>query len=267
VVFGRMLGRSGIKSRGGELKFRNFSFRPKADVSENRGKRRMRYVLAGLSALLIGLTPLCAKAQAESCDVNRDEISLMHGAPGKVRRLPSEHTLVVNYKGGVKRFVDAPPYDEELSGLHWRYCTFVQALNAYLIGMSKDGLFSGKLLLDENGRLLDAGHTVYPSPDGTKFLAVEQEDGMDGELWTVSDMTGRKLWSGYAGTKIPQQPRGKPDMKPYEAIESNYELPRWTGQGQLQANQVCAAGTLKRVITLKLKDGAWSWKPSIHCAN
>lgn len=232
----------------------------------NRDERKMRYVLVCLSALLIGLMPLCAKAQAESCDVNRDEISLMHGAPRKVTRLPSEHALVVNYKGGMKRFVDAPPYDEELSGLHWRYFTFVPALNAYLIGMSKDSLLSGKLLLDENGRLLDAGHTVYPSPDGTKFLAIEQDDGMDGELWTVSDMTGRRLWSGYAGTKILQRPKGKPHTKPYEAIESNYELPRWADQGQLQANQVCAAGMPKGVIALKLKDGNWSWEPGIHCA-
>ena len=58
--------------------------------------------------------------------------------------------------------------------------------------MSKDSLFSGKLLFDSTGQLLDAGRSVYMSPDGKRFLAVEQEDGMDGELWAVYDLTARE---------------------------------------------------------------------------
>jgi hypothetical protein len=227
----------------------------------------MRYVLASLLTLFICLTPLYAKAQAVTCNSDTDETSLMREAPREVMRLSGKHTLVVHYKAGSKRFVDAPPYDEELSGLHWHYCAFVPALKAHLIGMSKDDLFSGKLLLDDSGRVLDAGHTVYPSPDGKKFLAVEQEDGMDGELWTVYDLSGRKLWSGYAGTTILQRPKGKLDTQPYESIESSYESPRWDAQGQLQAEQVCASGNLKGVITLQLKEGAWSWVSGVHCEN
>jgi hypothetical protein len=227
----------------------------------------MRYVLASLLTLFIVLTPLCAKAQAVSCNVDADEASLIREAPREVMRLSGKHTLVVNYRTGSKRFVDAPPYDEELSGLHWHYCAFVPALKAHLIGMSKDDLFSGKLLLDDSGRVLDAGHTVYPSPDGKRFLAVEQEDGMDGELWTVYDLSGRKLWSGYAGTIVLQRPKGTPDVKPYEAIESSYESPQWNAQGELQAEQVCANGKLKGVIILQLKSGAWSWGSGVHCGN
>lgn len=220
-----------------------------------------------LLALLIGAAPLAATAQDASCTPDADEARAMHAAPEGATRLPAQHALVIKYKGGSKRFVDAPPYDEELSGLHWHYCGFVSSMKAHLIGMSKDSLFSGKLLLDSTGQLLDAGHSVYTSPDGKRFLAVEQEDGMDGELWAIYDLTGRKLWSGYAGTTRIEIPKGPPGSKPYEAVVSTFESPRWTRQGELQADQVCMGGRYKVVINLVPQGGTWGWRSSTSCGN
>ncbi|MHA6204925.1 hypothetical protein ACXU4B_10910 [Dyella soli] len=191
----------------------------------------------------------------------------MREAPRRVVRINGQHTLVVNYRGGAKRFVDAPPYHEELSGLHWYYCGFVPGLKAHLIGMSKDALFSGKLLFDESGRLMDAGHSVYPSPHGTQFLAIEQEDGMDGELWAVYNAAGKKLWSGYAGTLRMEKLNAGPGSKPYEAVESTYESPHWTAQDQLQATQVCGSGLNKGTINLEAKGGRWQWGRSLQCVH
>jgi hypothetical protein len=219
-----------------------------------------------LLVLLIGAAPLNANARDASCNPDADEAQAMRTAPEGAKRLPGQHILVVNYKDGSTRFVDAPPYDEELSGLHWRYCGFVSAMKAHLIGMSKDSLFSGKLLLDSTGQLLDAGHSVYPSPDGKLFLAVEQEDGMDGELWTVSDLKGKKLWSGYAGTTKMQQPNGPLVARPYEAVQSTYESPRWTSQGQLQADQTCGNSPSKDVISFVPKNGSWGWSRGARCS-
>ena len=90
-------------------------------------------------------------------------------APEGAKRT-SPHDLAVNYKG-VRRFIDKRPYRVALDGFHWSYCGYLPAMDAHVIGMEDGSLFSGKLLLDRSGRVLDGGQTVYPSPDGKLFLA------------------------------------------------------------------------------------------------
>lgn len=116
-----------------------------------------------------------------------------------------------------------------------------------MIEMNKEGLFSGKLLLNDSGLLLDAGHSVYPSPDGKRFLAIRQEDGMDGELWLVSDLTGTELWSGYAGVTAMVKSSAS-TVAAYETVEATYEDPHWSRDGVLQARVVCndSRGVKKR---------------------
>jgi hypothetical protein len=218
-----------------------------------------------LISLFICLASVGATAQELACGIDRSESLVSSLAPEGIKRITSEHSLIVNYKLGSKRFVDKPPYDDELSGLHWYYCGYISKLRAHLIEMDKDSLFSGKLLLNDSGLLLEAGHTVYPSPDGKLFLAVRQEDGMDGELWLVSSLSGKRLWSGYAGvTEMVKSTAST--VAPYEAVESTYEDPHWTAEGVLQARVVCnsshrTTGTATFIKVAK----SWHWKSYIQC--
>jgi hypothetical protein len=233
---------------------------PTTGTSLAMSPSRTILIFALMCLVSIGVT-----AQSLTCGVDRNESLVFPMAPEGANRITDEHALVVNYKLGAKRFVDKPPYDEELSGLHWHYCGYIPAVKAHLVEMDQDDLFSGKLLLNDTGLLLDAGHTVYPSPDGRLFLAIRQEDGMDGELWLVSDLSGRKLWSGYAGTMVMVKLPGSTGA-PYEGVESTYEDPHWSAQGVLQARVVChnSRGT-KGTVTLTQAANSWRWQSDIQC--
>ncbi len=125
------------------------------------------------------------------------EEQVIAGMAGRVSRI-DEHVLQIKFAGGERRFADEPPH-EPLDGLHWRFCGYSNLTRAYLIGKNHFGRFTGVLLLEDNGIILNAGHTVLFSPSGIAFLAIEQEDGMGGELWSVYGISGEKLWSGFAG--------------------------------------------------------------------
>src|SRR5262249_9773764 len=88
----------------------------------------------------------------------------------------SAHELTVNVRSGVRRFVDRKPYRQELTGFHWLYCGYLPSLQAHLIGVFDEDLFSGKLLLDRTGQAIDAGRMVYPSQRGKLFLAANQKN-------------------------------------------------------------------------------------------
>jgi hypothetical protein len=166
----------------------------------------------------------------------------------------SAHDLTVNVRSGVSRFVDRKPYRDGLSGFHWLYCGYLPSLQAHLIGVFDEDLFSGKLLLDRTGQAIDAGRTIYPSPGGKLFLAANQTDGKGLEDWVLSDLSGRKLWAGPSG------------LTQNDTILVEYENPRWVGDNAIRVEAVCSDQSgAKGSATLVREGRTWRWKSDLHC--
>jgi hypothetical protein len=193
-----------------------------------------------------------------SCQDQKDEGTALKQAPHGARR-PALHTLEVITRKGPKHFNDKPPHDEGgMTGQHWRYCGYSPQAKAHLLGMTDTGLFSGKLVLDETGETLRAGHTVLLSPNGMEFLAIEQEDGVDGESWFVYDIAGKAIWSGYAGTVT--------KVKGIDTVRSTFEHPKWNMQGELTARFVCTSSLASGIATLgRASSNNWFWHGSEGC--
>lgn len=193
-----------------------------------------------------------------SCETAQVERAALGQAPKGARRVET-HVLEVITKQGPKRFVDKPPHDEDdMGGLHWRYCGFNAQAKAHLIEMTDESAYSGDLLFDETGRLVRAGHTVLFSPREKEFLAVEQEDGVDGENWAVYGADGKAKWKGYAGTIA--------KVDGIDTVVSTLDRPRWTKQGELTARFVCASSKVHGVVRLtRSPSGEWSWRGHAKC--
>jgi hypothetical protein len=196
---------------------------------------------------------------ALSCETAKVERAALQQAPKGARRVET-HVLEVVTDKGPKRFIDKPPHDPgDLGGLHWRYCGYIAQAKAHLIEMADEGLFSGDLLLEETGKLLRAGHTVLFSPNEEEFLAIEQEDGVDGENWAVYDANGKAKWKGYAGTIA--------KVDGIDTVVSTFDHPQWTKQGELTARFVCASSKAHGVVTLaRSPSGDWSWRSHGKCS-
>jgi hypothetical protein len=195
-----------------------------------------------------------------SCETQKAELTALKQAPHGARRV-SKHILVVTLQNGSQQFVDKPPHDDdgsEMGGVRWRYCGYNADAKAHLIEMTDESAYSGDLLLGDTGKLLHAGHTVLFSPKRQAFLAIKQEAGVDGENWTVSDMTGKTLWKGYAGTTT--------KVEGIDMVVSTFERPRWTQQGELTARYVCASSKTDGAVTLaQSSSGSWSWRGHGKC--
>jgi hypothetical protein len=166
----------------------------------------------------------------------------------------SPHELTVNVQSGVRRFVDRKPYRQELSGFHWLYCGYLPSLQAHLIGVFDEDLFSGKLLFDKTGQAIDAGRTVYPSPSGKLFLAANQTNGKALGDWVLSDLYGRRLWSGPSGVTQGQD------------ILVLYGDPVWIGAGKLRAAATCNDQGRKTGQATLVREGAtWRWTSDLRC--
>lgn len=196
---------------------------------------------------------------ALSCDTTKVERAALTQAPKGARRV-EKHVLEVITDKGPQRFIDKPPHAEgEMSGLHWRYCGYNAQAKAHLIGMADEGLFSGDLLLEDTGKLLRAGHTVLFSPSEKEFLAIEQEDGVDGENWAVYDANGKAKWKGYAGTTA--------NVDGIDTVVSTFDHPQWTKQGELTARYVCASSKAHGMVALaRSPAGDWSWRGNGKCS-
>jgi hypothetical protein len=104
-----------------------------------------------------------------------------------------------------------------------------------------------------------AGHTVLFSPNEKKFLAIEQENGMDGENWTVYDADGKAIWKGYAGTIT--------KINGTDSVVSTFDHPQWNKQGELTARFVCASSQVHGVVTLtQSPPGNSSWRGHAKCS-
>ena len=194
-----------------------------------------------------------------ACETAGVERTALRQAPMGARRV-EKHVLEVSSKKGPQRFVDKPPHDEGgTGGVHWRYCGYDHRVKAHLIEMTDNGLFSGKLLLEETGEQIAAGHTVLFSPSGTEFLAIEQESGVDGEAWAVYDTRGQMKWKGYAGTSA--------KVNGVDTVVSTFERPRWSKQGELTAHFACAASRAQGTVALVRPplSKTWSWRGHGRC--
>jgi hypothetical protein len=179
-------------------------------------------------------------------------------APSGARRI-DVHVLEVGSKKATRQFIDKPPHDEGgMGGVHWRYCGFDPKAKAHLIEMTDNGLFSGDLFFEESGVLLRAGHTVVFAQDQKDFLAIEQEDGVDGANWSVYDGSGKILWKGYAGAI--QKVDG------IDSVKSTFDRPRWNKRGELTARFACTASKVRGIVTLSQSpSGSWTWHGLDKC--
>lgn len=215
-------------------------------------------VCASLS--LVGTAVLAGESQpALSCETAKVERTALGQAPKGARRVGT-HVLEVVTEKGAKRFIDKPPHKEgDMGGLHWRYCGFNAQAKAHLIERRDESSYSGDLLFHETGRLAHAGHTVLFSPGEKEFLAIEQEDGVDGEDWVVYAADGKAKWKGYAGTIA------KTDG--IDTVVSTLDQPRWTKHGELTARFVCASSKVRGVVRLaQSPSGDWSWRGHAKCS-
>jgi hypothetical protein len=206
----------------------------------------------------VGINALAAESQPIlSCENQKVESITLKQAPKGARRV-SKHVLEVMSQTGPRRFRDKPPYDE-LGGVVWRYCGYDAPAKVHLIEVSDENVYTGDLLWDETGKLLRAGHTVLFSPNRQVFLAIEQEDGVDGEDWTVYDISGKPIWKGYAGTVA--------KVDGIDQVVSTFVDPHWTPQGELTARFVCTSLKTNGVVTLvQSPSGHWSWRGHGKCA-
>ena len=205
------------------------------------------------NALADGYKLSCSEA-LQSEDV---EAKLLKQAPSTSTRI-SKHILEVRFATGAKRFADKPPY-EELSGTRWTYCGYDVENKFHLIGKSDEALFTGIVILEQTGKILKAGHTVLISPDKRKYLAIEQEDGMDGENWTLFDINGKKIWAGYAGI-VKRYPGNN-----YDSVYAQFENPDWDQDSNIRAEATCGGAKVKGAVVLKLKGKLWAWEPTPKC--
>ena len=215
--------------------------------------------LACASLACVCTSVLAKESQpALSCETAKAEGAALAQAPKGVRRVAT-HVLEVTTKKGTTRFIDKPPHDEgDMGGLHWRYCGYNAQAKAHLIEKTDESSYSGDLLFNETGRSMHAGHTVLFSPDEKEFLAIEQEDGVDGESWAVYDADGKVMWKGYAGTVA--------EVNGIESVVSTFDHPQWSKQGELTARFVCASSNAHGVVTLaRSRSEAWSWRGHVKC--
>ncbi|GAB3442546.1 hypothetical protein NX773_11900 [Massilia solisilvae] len=220
----------------------------------------LRRALACASLALVSTAVLSKESKpALSCETAKVERAVLRQAPKGARRVET-HVLEVTTNKGRKRFVDKPPYDDgDMGGLHWRYCGYNAQAKAHLIEKTDESSYSGDLLFDETGRLVHAGHTVLFSPDEKEFLAIEQEDGVDGENWAVYKADGKVVWKGYAGTIA--------KVDGIDSVVSTFDHPQWNKQGELTARFVCASSKAHGLVTLaRSQSGDLSWRGHGKCS-
>ncbi|WP_152601734.1 hypothetical protein [Burkholderia paludis] len=162
------------------------------------------------------------------------------------------HVLRVNVAGKALLFKDIPA-----AGLDNIAYTFCGSLGGYsLIGWDDGDEFTGKLIDERTGRILPAGQEVIFSPDGRAYLAIGQEDGLDGEDWAVRYANdGRVSWQGHSFIVS-----GNVGAAPLHELSN----PRWGESGKLEAEASCRDSP-NAVVGLIKTQGRWSWHVPAGC--
>jgi hypothetical protein len=175
------------------------------------------------------------------CDTSETK---MNKAPNGARRI-DEHTLEVKFVNGSRSFKDEPPFDYELGGVEYEYCDYNPTVKFHLIKKRDEDLFTGILLSETNGKILDAGQLVIFSPDGKKYFASRQPDGMDGTQWFIFTVNGKVEWKG-------------------DSMADTLVEPAWNSEGKFQAKYRCGDEDYKTVVLTK-SGKEWSWVPEPKC--
>lgn len=189
-------------------------------------------------------------------DTSKKEAVYINKSQGLAKRV-DEHTLEVSYLKGKYRFKDIPPYDEPLDGISWRYCGYSADVKLHLIEKHDNETFTGVLFNDLTGFIINAGYKVSFSQNSQFYFAALQENGMDGEMWSLYNIAGNELWSSYAG--ISERIN---DITYAYAELSN---PRWINS-ELTAQAACKSDNTKTAqVSLKYDHGSYVWWPKLNC--
>ena len=188
----------------------------------------------------------------------QSETTALRDAPGSVRRV-SKGRLAIRWAGGTRVFRDTGVVEGELGGTAYEYCGPV--LGYHLIRKVEAGLSTGVLLDTATGSLLPAGQAVMFAPDGRRYFATQQPDGLDGEEWLVYSRAGTRLWKGQSGITMKSSHGG------YDYFVATLEAPHWTSAGELSATLRCASDRARTAaVTLRATPGRYAWTPAVHCA-
>ncbi|KVG66829.1 hypothetical protein WJ33_26095 [Burkholderia ubonensis] len=185
----------------------------------------------------------CKNAAMGSLDEKVAEARLLRETQGKATRV-SVHLLLVKAAGRVLEFRDVPS-NEALMDVHYAFCGSRDGYS--LVGWANGDVFTGKLIDEKSAQVSPGGLRVIFSPDRQAYLTVEQEDGMDGEDWTVHYANdGKASWKGHSF---------------FRSKSASIELddPRWTDNGELIASAV--RWDKPDAIARLVKVGrTWSWR-------
>lgn len=213
---------------------------------------KLATALACLSSTISHSMPL-----ALTCKTQIDDRSLISRlAPNIASRIDPHHLKIRTSKGDVS-FVDIPPHDEPLSGVHYHFCD--RRGGFVLVVMEDEALFTGRLINEGTGKVTGAGQEVLLSEDRRAYFATEQPDGLDGEEWSIYAIGGNRSWKGYSF--IAQQ--GNP-----QKIYAYLDQPQWLTNGEFSARASCASNVDVKWSVKLVKDkdlGEWLWRPQKKC--
>ena len=215
--------------------------------------------LRALSILAAGAVVLAAHPlSGPGAQCGPDEAAALRAAHGSVRRA-SKHRLVVAWAHGTRVFADSGYHEGYMDGVHYTYCAPV--LGYQLIAKADDGLFAGVLLDTLTGRTIPAGTRVEFAPDTSRYFAVQQPDGLDGEEWLLYSRAGVRLWKGLSGIEA------KSSQGDWTYFIAVLDQPHWDEHGFLSARLRCSADTTHSVTaTLERSGGQFAWQPAPTCA-
>jgi hypothetical protein len=157
---------------------------------------------------------------------------------------PSEHLLQLHVAGRTLSFRDKP--GDGLENIAYYFCTSHDGYT--LIRWDDSNWFTGELIDERNGKVLPGGSSVWFSPDRRAYLTEHQEDGMEGQVWTIYWADGREAWRGE--NYFPLDPH-RPDA--YVQLTD----PAWTSNGELTAKPY--GGDPTPLAKLVKVNGKWDW--------
>lgn len=187
----------------------------------------------------------CDRALGDTPEGRAFEQKLMNQTHGLASR-PSEHVLQLHVAGKTLSFRDQP--GDGLDNIAYFFCASHDGYT--LIQWNDSNWFTGQLIDERTGNILPGGSSVLFSPDRRAYFAEHQEDGMEGQVWTIYWADGRRAWQD--DNYFPLDAHRHPDA--YVQLED----PAWTANGELTAKSSGAApGPLAKLIKV---NGKWSWR-------
>jgi len=216
----------------------------------------MSKALSIIVAVAVVLAAQQPSGRAAQC--RRDEAVALRASHGAARRTGKDR-LLVKWARGTRVFVDSGYHEGDMDGVRYEYCAPV--LRYHLIAKADEGLFTGVLVDTSTGRILPGGTRVEFAPDTSRYFAVQQPDGLDGEEWLLYSGAGVRLWKGVSGIEAKSH---QGDWTYFIAV---LDQPRLNEHGVLSARLRCAADTTQSTtVTLQRSGTRFAWLPAMACA-